>query len=152
MDLSTVLFILLGGCLVCAVAGGAVAKEKNRDAVEGVIFGAIFGPIGVVITALLPTKPTSDGSGQAALGTIGQGKTRSLDDRGQIAYLENRYRDILGRSRIRLAECIIPPSKSHPAAEHNKRLMKELKLSPTRFDELSIEAMRPILNNDPTLS
>jgi hypothetical protein len=55
--LTVVLFILLGSCLVCAVARASVAKEKNRDAVEGVLFGALFGPIGILITALLPTKP-----------------------------------------------------------------------------------------------
>ena len=84
MEPLTVLFILLGSCFVCAVAGGSVAKEKNRDAVEGVLFGAIFGPFGILITALLPTKPASGQPQQADAGTIGQGKPRSLDDRGQI--------------------------------------------------------------------
>ena len=59
MDPLTVLLILLGSCVVCAVAGASVAKEKGREPLEGVIFGALFGPIGIVVTALLPTKQTT---------------------------------------------------------------------------------------------
>ena len=40
MDPLTVLLIVLSSCFFCAVIGGKVAKEKNRDAAEGVLFGA----------------------------------------------------------------------------------------------------------------
>jgi len=145
MEPLTVLFIFLGSCFVCAVAGGSVAKEKNRDAVEGVLFGAIFGPFGILITALLPTKPASGQPQQADAGTIGQGKPRSLDDRGQIAYLENRYRDILEEVAPDWRKASYHRRKV-VLRNYDKQLMKELKLTPTRFDEFSIEAMRPILN------
>jgi hypothetical protein len=41
-----------------AVLGGYVAKEKNRDPAEGAIIGGLFGPIGAVVVACLPTKDT----------------------------------------------------------------------------------------------
>ncbi len=145
MEPLTVLFILLGSCLVCAVAGASVAKEKNRDAVEGVLFGAVFGPIGILITALLPTKPSSGQPKQADAGTIGQGKPRSLDDRGRICYLENRYRDILEEVAPDWRKASYHRRKV-VLRNYDKQLMKELKLTPTQFDEFSIEAMRPILN------
>ncbi len=141
MDPLTVLLILLVSCVACAVAGASVAKEKGREPLEGVIFGALFGPIGIVVTALLPTKQTTP-MGQS---DIGRDKARSLDDRGQIAYLENRYRDILDEVAPDWRKTSFHRRKA-VLRNYNKRLMKELKLTPTRFDELSIEALRPILN------
>ena len=145
MEPLTVLFILLGSCLVCAVAGASVAKEKNRDAIEGVLFGAVFGPIGILITALLPTKPLSDQPGQANVGTIGQRKPRSQEDRGRIFYLEDRYRDILEKVAPDWRKASYHRRKA-VLRNYDKQLMKELKLTATQFDEFSIEAMRPILN------
>ena len=145
MDPLTVLLIVLSSCFFCAVIGGKVAKEKNRDAAEGVLFGALFGPIGILITAVLPTKPASGQPQQANAGTIGQRKPRSIDERGQIAYLENRYRDVL--------EDVAPDWRKTSyhrrkaiLRNYDKKLMKEIKLTPTQFDELSVEALRPILN------
>lgn len=143
MDPLTVLFILLGSCVVCAVAGASVAKEKGREPLEGVMFGALFGPIGIVITALLPTKQTIQ-TGQST-SNIGRDKPRSIDDRGQIAYLENRYRDILEEVAPDWRKASYHRRKV-VLRNYDKQLMKELKLTPTQFDEFSIEAMRPILN------
>lgn len=145
MEPLTVLFILLASCLVCAAAGASVAKEKNRDAVEGILFGAVFGPIGILITALLPTKPSSDQPAQAYVGTIDQRKTRSLEDRNRIFYLEDRYRDILEEVAPDWRKASYHRRKV-VLRNYDKQLMKELKLSRTQFDDLSIEAMRPILN------
>ncbi len=141
MDPLTVLLILLGSCVVCAVAGASVAKEKGREPLEGVIFGALFGPIGIVVTALLPTKHTT-ATGQS---NIGRDKVRSIDDRGQIAYLENRYRDILEEVAPDWRKTSYHRRKAI-LRNYDKKLMKEIKLTPTQFDELSVEALRPILN------
>ncbi len=141
MDPLTVLLILLGSCVVCAVAGASVAKEKGREPLEGVIFGALFGPIGIVVTALLPTKQTTT-TGQS---NIGRDKVRSIDDRGQIAYLENRYRDILEEVAPDWRKTSYHRRKAI-LRNYDKKLMKEIKLTPTQFDELSVEALRPILN------
>jgi|SRR5271157_454576 len=141
MDPLTVLLILLGSCVVCAVAGASVAKEKGREPLEGVIFGALFGPIGIVVTALLPTKQTT-ATGQS---NIGRDKVRSIDDRGQIAYLENRYRDILEEVAPDWRKTSYHRRKAI-LRNYDKKLMKEIKLTPTQFDELSVEALRPILN------
>jgi hypothetical protein len=130
--------------LVMGALGAFVALQKGRSPIEGLLMGFLFGPFGVLITALLPTMPTGDKQGQADSGIIGQSKARSLEDRRQIAYLEDRYRDIL--------EEVAPDWRKAPyhrrktlLRSYDKPLMKELKLTPTRFDELSIEAMRPIL-------
>jgi hypothetical protein len=131
--------------LVMGALGAFVALQKGRSPIEGLMMGFLFGPFGVLITALLPTMPTGDKHGQSDSASIGQGKARSLEDRRQIAYLEDRYRDIL--------EEVAPDWRNAPyhrrktlLRNYDKKLMKELKLTPTRFDELSIAAMRPILN------
>ena len=137
MDLLTVLLIVLVSCVACAVAGASVAKEKGREPLEGVIYGALFGPIGIVVTALLPTKQLASGGQSNSASNGGRDKVRSLDDRGQIAYLENRYRDILDE--------VAPdwPKTSYHRRKailrnYDKKLMKEIKLTPTQFDELSV--------------
>ena len=68
-----------------------------------------------------------------------------LDDRGKIAYLATRYRELLDESE--------PNWQSHPyhrkkilMQRFDRQLMKELKLTPTQFDDLSIEAKRTMLN------
>ena len=38
-----------------AAAGAYVAVEKGRSVAEGITFGLIMGPIGVLIAAVLPT-------------------------------------------------------------------------------------------------
>jgi hypothetical protein len=49
--------------IVCCCAGAYVALEKGRSATEGCWFGLLFGPIGVLIVACLPTKPTARAKG-----------------------------------------------------------------------------------------
>src|SRR5271157_2418428 len=142
--MSELLLIIAMIWLVMEALGAFVALQKGRSTTQGLFVGFLFGPFGVLITALLPTTPTGDKQGQADSGIIGQSKARSLEDRRQIAYLEDRYRDIL--------EEVAPDWRKAPyhrrktlLRSYDKPLMKELKLTPTRFDELSIEAMRPIL-------
>ena len=130
---------------VMGALGAFVALQKGRSPIEGLMMGFLFGPFGLLITALLPTTPGGDKQCQVDPGLIGQGKTRSLDERGQIAYLENRYRDILEEFAPDWRKATYHRRKTL-LRNYDKTLMKELKLTPTRFDEFSIEAMRPILS------
>jgi len=43
-------------CLITGFIGRYVAKEKNRSATEGFLFGFLLNLVGVIIVALLPTK------------------------------------------------------------------------------------------------
>jgi hypothetical protein len=53
---TTMVIIALGVyALLCAGAGMAVASEKHRGIGEGFLYGLLFGPIGVLIVACLPT-------------------------------------------------------------------------------------------------
>ncbi len=40
--------------------GAWIAGQKNRDANEGAVLGGLFGPIGVIVEALLPTRSTEE--------------------------------------------------------------------------------------------
>lgn len=56
MDFLVGLFI--GWCIVgaiCGFVGAYVSNEKGRPTSEGVVFGLLLGPIGILIAAVLPT-------------------------------------------------------------------------------------------------
>jgi hypothetical protein len=57
--------VLFGFLLITApifgILGGWIAKQKNRDPGEGFVLGCLFGPLGAIIEALLPSMP---GEGQ----------------------------------------------------------------------------------------
>lgn len=55
MDALTLLFVVGLSCVVFAVLGAYVAKQKRRSKGEGAMLGLIFGPLGCLIEALLPT-------------------------------------------------------------------------------------------------
>lgn len=46
------IFILL---LTFGACGSYIAETKNRSQMEGVVFGVLFGPLGLIIVACLPT-------------------------------------------------------------------------------------------------
>lgn len=91
-QMSNFLVILAPIWLAMAALGAWVSLQKHRNPSEGLILGILFGPFGVLIAALMPigSKQNEEHTGAAV-----QDKVWSLDDRGQIAYLANRYRDIL---------------------------------------------------------
>ena len=106
--------------------------------------GLVFGPFGVLVEALLPNE--SDQGTAPAGGTNRPFRRRlGLDERGRIAYLATRYRELLDE---------LEPSwqsqtyhrKKILMQRFDRQLMKELKLNATQFAELSIEAKRTILN------
>jgi len=41
--------------LICPIAGGYCARQKNRSSIEGLLFGLFLGPFGVIAVACLPT-------------------------------------------------------------------------------------------------
>ena len=43
--------------IACAIGGGYVSFTKGRDIPEGACLGAVFGPLGMLVAALLPTIP-----------------------------------------------------------------------------------------------
>jgi hypothetical protein len=57
-----VLLLVVGVVFVFGALGSWIAMQKNRDNSEGFALGCIFGPLGVLIEALLPTL--SDHSSQ----------------------------------------------------------------------------------------
>lgn len=48
------LLICLGWILIWGGFGAYVAVQKGRSETEGMVFGAILGPIGLLIIAMLP--------------------------------------------------------------------------------------------------
>lgn len=50
-----VLFFVILWCIF-GLFGAYVAAQKNRAGMEGLILGFLFGPLGVLIVALLPTR------------------------------------------------------------------------------------------------
>ena len=123
------LVILIPIWIVMGAFGAWVAMAKNRSPIEGLMLGLLFGPFGVLITALLPnesdqgTTPASTGRIDHFTGDFG------LDDRGKIAYLATRYRELLDE--------LEPNWQSHPyhrkkilMQRFDRQLMKELKLTP----------------------
>ena len=47
--------LIIGIPVICAALGVYVASVKGRPPVEGVIFGGLLGPLGVIVVAMLPT-------------------------------------------------------------------------------------------------
>jgi len=52
-------FIVITCAGIMAAFGGWVASQKGRESVEGACLGLFFGPFGVLIEALLPSRKTA---------------------------------------------------------------------------------------------
>ncbi len=138
------LLILIPIWMVMGALGAWVAMAKNRSPIEGLMLGFLFGPFGVLIAALMPNMPSKDKQASGGTDPSSQAKSRSLDERGQIAYLETRYRELLDEVEPRWRS--LPYyRKKRIMKQFDRRLMNELKLNATQFDDLSIEAARSIL-------
>ncbi|AGA28609.1 hypothetical protein [Singulisphaera acidiphila] len=58
MEDLTILFVIgAAGIALFGGFGSWVASQKGRQPVEGMMLGAVFGPLGVLIEALLPQGP-----------------------------------------------------------------------------------------------
>jgi hypothetical protein len=66
--------------LACGIAGCYVAQEKNRGDIEDWIFGFLFGPLGVLIEACLPTLPPKTEPTQQPAQSA-EGPTRTVQPR-----------------------------------------------------------------------
>jgi hypothetical protein len=58
MDGSILVVLAIVWCITGGL-GAWVATQKYRDVGEGFILGLLFGPLGVIVEALLPTKPAA---------------------------------------------------------------------------------------------
>ena len=79
--------VLVG--VLAAIFGGLgafIAAQKRREVAEGLIMGLLFGPLGVLIEALLPSVDPNS-TGPAAGGVY-----RNIDERGAIAEIAERFR------------------------------------------------------------
>jgi hypothetical protein len=88
MDPSLILGLVVASAVVFGSLGIYVAAQKGRSPGEGFVLGAIFGPLGCLIVALLPASaraPTSSAGAQSL----------DIDRAGQVAYLADRFRSIL---------------------------------------------------------
>lgn len=56
MDGAAILALVVLGWALFAVIGGLISAHKNRGALEGAGLSVLFGPLGWLIAALLPSK------------------------------------------------------------------------------------------------
>lgn len=57
MEGITIFLIVSAWLIVFGAFGGYVSIQVGREPAEGLILGALFGPLGVIVAALLPADP-----------------------------------------------------------------------------------------------
>ena len=57
--MAAIVLAFIVGLIILGILGAWVSAQKNRDGLEGFLLGCLFGPLGVLIAALLPTLPPS---------------------------------------------------------------------------------------------
>jgi hypothetical protein len=128
---------------IMAVLMGAlsawVATQKHRDASEGFVLGLVFGPLGVLVESLLP-----EGSGQVRETARGGKAPRNIDEQGVIAFIVDRFRSAL-EDADPAWEKLSYHRKRGIVKSVEKRIKKELDLSPTQFSDYAAEARRTLL-------
>ena len=136
-------WLILIGVLAFAFGGlGAfVAVQKRRDAAEGLIMGALFGPLGVLVEALLP-----QGSQNAAGSAKGSQVRRNIDEQGVIAEIAARFRTTLEETDPNWQRLAYRRKRQILKAVQ-KQVMNDLRLSPAKFDDYASEARRAVLGN-----
>jgi hypothetical protein len=132
--------------VVMSAFGFWVASQKNRNPVEGLLLGLLFGPFGVLIEALLPTNPSQGKPSQGKQSPVA-GQERSLDERGHIAFIANRYLDVLEQTDPQWRR--LPYHRRRAIVKSiDKQLMKELNFNATHFGDLAADAKRNVLTQD----
>lgn len=122
--------------IVMATLGGWIASQKGRETSEGVVLGFAFGPLGILVEALLP-----NGKNQAE-SALGQSKM-GVDDEGIVAYIADRYRSHLDDSNP--CWTTMPPRQIRSILKAvDKQLQLELKFSPTKFSDYAAIARRSV--------
>ena len=134
-------YVLVFGVTWAAFAGlGAfIASAKSRPVREGLLIGLLFGPLGCLIEALLPTGVAAGGASSARTA-----KGSAIDDPMLVEAIAGRYRQGVER--------LGPEWRS---MSYHRRLAalkgmdattgREMGLSPTRLADLGAEARRSIL-------
>jgi hypothetical protein len=82
--LVTFLVALVIVSLACSFFGAYVAGEKGREPMEGGIIGFFFGPIGVLIVALLPSQADSGSRVERRPSSNRRRSTRDTDYRAVV--------------------------------------------------------------------
>lgn len=59
MEFVTISVILCAWVVAFGALGGYVSVQVDRDPAEGLILGVLFGPLGVLVAALLPAQSYS---------------------------------------------------------------------------------------------
>jgi hypothetical protein len=88
-------WLILIGILAAVFSGfgGWVATQKRRGVGEGMVLGLLFGPLGVLVEALLPQGVEQPGNSQT-----GPPSRRNTDEVGIIATIADRFRTVLEES------------------------------------------------------
>lgn len=60
MDGMTIFLCVSAWLVAFGALGGYVSVQVDRDAAEGLILGVLFGPLGVIVAALLPPDKHED--------------------------------------------------------------------------------------------
>lgn len=124
--------------LIAFVFGGFgawISAQKRRGAAEGLILGLLFGPLGVLVAALLP-------QGEAASGAP---RRRNIDDLGTIASIAERFRTALDETDPGW-ERLPYHRKRRLLKPIEKQISRELALSPTRLAGFAAEARRLVFS------
>jgi hypothetical protein len=134
-------WLILIGVLAFAFGGlGAfIAVQKRRDAYEGLIVGALFGPLGVLVEALLP-----QGSQKTTGSLQGAQARRNIDEQSVIAEIAARFRATLEESDPSWQRLAYRRKRQILRAVE-KQIMNDLGLSPAKFDDYAPEARRAVL-------
>jgi len=132
-----VLIVVLA--LVFAGFGAFVAVQKRREASEGFILGMLFGPLGVLVEALLP-----QGVQQTTDSANGGRVRRNIDEQGVIAEIAARFRTTLEESDPNWQR--LPyRRKRQILGSVERQIMNDLRLSRKTFDDYAPEARRAVL-------
>jgi len=59
--------IALISALIFGPMGSQIAKQKQRDPIEGLFLGVLFGPLGAIAEVLLPRGPAQASSGRSSI-------------------------------------------------------------------------------------
>jgi hypothetical protein len=154
-------WLILIGVLAVAFGGlgGWVATQKQRSALEGLVLGLLFGPLGVLVEALLPQRveqPVNPRTGSGGGRTIdepgfnlpvnsrtGSGGRRTIDELGFIAMIADRFRTVLEEHDPNWER--LPYHRKRAVLKpFEMQLMRELGLSHTMFSDYASEARRSL--------
>jgi hypothetical protein len=125
--------------VLCGGLGAWVATQKRRSASEGLVLGLLFGPLGVLVEALLPQGSKQPG-GSATVSRV----RRNIDELGIIATIADRFRTALDEGDPNWER--LPYHRKRALLKPVERqLMRELKLSHTTFSDYAAEARRSLL-------